>query len=81
LSLGTAAGLVPAAAGRIAALVIASAELGGSVLPWLQGRLLELGASWGVILTLIVCLAMAVLQLSLLTYAAGTIVSPHARRR
>jgi fucose permease len=64
LSLASAAGLVPAAAGRVAALVIASSQIGATLLPWVQGLLLALGPGWAVALTATLCSAMAALQLA-----------------
>lgn len=67
LTLAEAASLLPASAGRISALVIASSQFGGSVLPWVQGLLLGFGSGWGVGLTLVSCAGMIVLQLGLMS--------------
>lgn len=66
LSLAAAALTSPAAAGRASAVVIASSQVGGALLPWAQGRLLARGPLWGLGLTLAVCLAMAALQAGLI---------------
>ena len=66
LSLAGAALVAPSAAGRVSALVIASSQLGGALLPWLQGLLLARGPLWGLGVTLGACLAMAVVQAGLI---------------
>ena len=66
LSVAGAALVAPAAAGRVSALVIASSQLGGALLPWLQGLLLARGPLWGLGLTLVACLAMVALQAGLI---------------
>ena len=71
LSTAAPAELAPAAAGRITALVIASSQMGGMVLPWVQGLLLAQGAVWSMAMTALVCVAMAVLQLAYLRVRRG----------
>lgn len=66
LSLGSAATLAPRAAGRVSSLVVASSQLGGTLLPWLQGALLAFGTHWSMGLTLAGCAGMALLQAALL---------------
>lgn len=66
LSLADAARVAPAAAGLVSALVIASSQVGGALLPWLQGLLLARGPLWGLGLTLAACLAMAAFQAGLI---------------
>lgn len=66
LTLAEAADLIPAAAGRVASIVTACSQVGGAVLPWIQGLLLARGVEWGLGTTLAACLAMALLQAILL---------------
>jgi fucose permease len=62
LTVAEAARLAPHAAGKVSGVVLASSQVGGSVLPWLQGRLLAEGALWGAGLTITACAALTVLQ-------------------
>ena len=66
LSMAAGAGLVPAAAGRVATLVVASSQAGGTVVPWAQGLLFGYGPGWGLTLTAVICAVMALLQLAYL---------------
>ncbi len=71
LSMASGAGLVATAAGRVAALVIASSQLGGTILPWVQGLLLAHDPAWGAAMTVSACLTMALLQLAFLRSRRG----------
>lgn len=62
LTIAAAAGLAEGLSGRVSGLVIASSQVGGAGLPWLQGLLLARGPSWGAAMTVAACLALSSLQ-------------------
>jgi fucose permease len=63
LNIAAAAAIVPRAAGLVTALIICSSQVGGGVLPWLQGYLLGWSDRLGASLTLTLCVSMAGVQL------------------
>ncbi len=71
LTLANAAGLVPAAAGRVGAIVEAISAGGGGVLPWLQGVVFSSGPFWEMGMTVLVCLSMTVLHLGYMRVCRG----------
>jgi fucose permease len=71
LTLACAAGLVPRLAGSISGLVIASSQVGGTLLPWLQGLLLAHGPSWGGGMTVLACAALAIAQMGFIRVHVG----------
>ncbi len=68
LNLATAAGLVPRAAGVVSALVICSSQIGGGIIPWVQGIALAWSTRLGGALTLVLCLSLAALQGAFITW-------------
>ncbi len=79
LSLANAAGLVPAAAGRVSAIVISVSQGGAGILPWVQGLLFALGPIWGMGMTALICLLMTVLQLAYMRARAVHLTVPMPR--
>jgi hypothetical protein len=71
LTIAGAAGLIPRVAGTVSGLVIASSQVGGAVMPWVQGLLLARGPGWGGAMTVFSCMALTLLQLTFIRVRAA----------
>jgi FHS family glucose/mannose:H+ symporter-like MFS transporter len=73
LNIAAASGLIPRAAGLVSAIVICSSQIGGGVMPWVQGMVMAWSTRPGGAVTLMLCLALAALQ--------AVFIAGHARER